>query len=328
MNTRELGRSGLRVSAIGLGCMGMSQSYGPGDDEESIRTVHRALDLGVTFFDTAAVYGGGTNETLVGRALGTRRRNIILATKCGIVRGADGKMSALDGSPAEIKASCDASLARLGTDCIDLFYLHRVDPATPIEDSVGAMAELVRAGKVRYLGLSEASPSTLRRACRVHPIAALQSEYSLWCREPEGGVLAACRELGIGFVPFSPLGRGFLTGQVKMTELSAGDMRHTLPRFQGDNLRHNERLVDGLAEMARRKNRAPSQIAIAWVLAQGDDIVPIPGTKRVAYLESNVAAAGITLTADDLATLDGLFPRDGVAGERYTSDLMKWVDRT
>jgi aryl-alcohol dehydrogenase-like predicted oxidoreductase len=328
MTTRELGRSGLKVSAIGLGCMGMSQSYGPGDDDESIRTVHRALDLGITFFDTAAVYGAGANETLVGRALGARRRGIVLATKCGIVRGPDGKMSALDGSPREIAASCDASLKRLGTDHIDLFYLHRVDPATPIEDSVGAMAELVRAGKVRHLGLSEASSATLRRASRVHPIAALQSEYSLWCRDPEDGILATCRELGIGFVPFSPLGRGFLSGQVKMNDLSDADVRHTLPRFQGDNLPHNERLLQGLAEMASRKQCQPSQVAIAWVLAQGDDIVPIPGTKRVPYLESNVVAAGVTLTADDLQTLGTLFPRDAAAGERYQPDLMKWVDKS
>jgi aryl-alcohol dehydrogenase-like predicted oxidoreductase len=327
MHTRQLGRSGLTVSAIGLGCMGMSQSYGPGDDDESIRTVHRAVDLGVTFFDTAAVYGAGANEALVGRALGSRRPRVVVATKCGIERGPDGKMSALDGSPAAITASCDASLARLGTDYIDLFYLHRVDPATPIEDSVGAMAALVRAGKVRHLGLSEASPTTLRRASRVHPIAALQSEYSLWFREPEVGVLPACRELGIGFVPFSPLGRGFLSGAVQMGSLSDSDVRRTLPRFQGDNLQHNERLVQGLADLAHRKQCEPSQIAIAWLLARGDDVVPIPGTKRVSYLESNVAAAGLTLTADDLARLEDLFTPDAAAGERYQPELMKWVDR-
>jgi aryl-alcohol dehydrogenase-like predicted oxidoreductase len=328
MTSRTLGRSGLRVSAIGLGCMGMSQSYGPGDDAESIRTLERAIDLGVTFFDTAAVYGIGENEKLVGRGLRPHRAKVVLATKCGIERGADGRLSALDGSPPAIKASCDQSLARLGFDYIDLFYLHRVDPNTPIEDSVGAMAELVQAGKVRYLGLSEASPATLRRASRVHPIAALQSEYSLWHREPEDGVLAACRDLGIGFVPFSPLGRGFLSGTVRVDALTEGDMRRGLPRFQGENLQHNLALVERLDAVARARRCAPSQIALAWLLAQGDDIVPIPGTKRRSYLESNVAAAAISLTSGELRELDEMFPRGAAAGERYTPELMQWVDRT
>jgi aryl-alcohol dehydrogenase-like predicted oxidoreductase len=329
MKLRQLGQGGLTVSAIGLGCMGMSQSYGPGDEAESIRTLHRALDIGVTFLDTAAAYGGGENEKLVGRAIRTRRLEVVLATKCGIVRGADGMPAALDGSPGHIRESCDASLQRLDVDVIDLFYLHRVDPNTPIEESVGAMSGLVRAGKVRYLGLSEAAPATIRRAHRVHPIAALQSEYSLWWREPESTVLPVCRELGIGVVPFSPLGRGFLSGQVAGTDgLAADDLRRRLPRFQGENLRHNLALVTRLEEIAARKSCSSSQLALAWLLARGPDIVPIPGTKRRAYLESNAAAVELELTDQDVSALDAAFPPDAASGERYAPDMMRWLDKT
>lgn len=329
MKMRQLGKSGLRVSAIGLGCMGMSQSYGPGDDAESMRTLHRALDIGVTFLDTAAVYGKGENERLVGLAIRNRRHEVVLATKCGIIGGADGMPAALDGSPKHIRESCDTSLRRLNVDVIDLFYLHRVDPNTPIEESVGAMAELVHAGKVRYLGVSEAAPATILRAHRVHPIAALQSEYSLWWREPESTTLSVCRELGIGFVPFSPLGRGFLSGEVAGTDaLAADDMRRRLPRFQGENLRHNLRLVLRLEEIAARKGCAPSQLALAWLLAKGSDIVPIPGTKRRTYLESNAAAVDLELTPDEVSALDMAFPPDAAVGERYAPDLMRWVDKT
>src|ERR1700682_5250781 len=265
MKVRHLGKGGLTVSAIGLGCMGMSQSYGPGDDEESIRTLHRALDLGVTFLDTAAAYGTGENERLVGRAIHDRRHDVVLATKCGIIRGPDGTPAALDGSPKHVRESCDASLQRLNVDVIDLFYLHRVDPNTPIEESVDAMSALVRAGKVRHLGLSEAAPATIRRAHQVHPIAALQSEYSLWWREPESAILPTCREAGIGFVPFSPLGRGFLSGKVVGTDgLAADGLRRRLPRFQEENLRHNLGLITRLDEMAAGKGCSPSELALAW----------------------------------------------------------------
>jgi aryl-alcohol dehydrogenase-like predicted oxidoreductase len=329
MKLRQLGQGGLTVSAIGLGCMGMSQSYGPGDEAESIRTLHRALDIGVTFLDTAAAYGMGENEKLVGRAIRTRRHEVVLATKCGIVRGADGLPAGLDGSPGHIRESCDASLQRLDVDVIDLFYLHRVDPNTPIEESVGAMSELVRAGKVRYLGLSEAAPATIRRAHQVHPIAALQSEYSLWWREPESTVLPVCRELGIGVVPFSPLGRGFLSGQLAGTDgLAADDLRRRLPRFQGENLRHNLALVTRLEEIAARKGCSPSQLALAWLLARGPDVVPIPGTKRRAYLESNAAAVELELTGHDENALDAAFPPDAARGERYAPDMMRWLDKT
>ena len=329
MKLRQLGKSGLTVSAIGLGCMGMSQSYGPGDDEESIRTLHRALDIGVTFLDTAAAYGMGTNERLVGRAIRDRRHEVVLATKCGIIRGPDGLPIALDGSPKHVRESCDASLQRLNVDVIDLFYLHRVDPNTPIEESVGAMSELVRAGKVRHLGLSEAAPATIRRAQKVHPIAALQSEYSLWWREPESTVLPVCRELGIGFVPFSPLGRGFLSGQVTRTDsLAADDLRRRLPRFQGENLQHNLGLVRRLEEIASRKNCSASQLALAWLLAVAPDIVPIPGTKRRAYLESNAAAADIELTRNEMNQLDAAFPADAATGARYAPEMMRWLDKT
>jgi len=328
MRQRELGTSGLIVSAIGLGCMGMSQSYGPGDETESIRTLNRALDIGVTFLDTAAAYGQGANEQLLSRVLATRRAEVVLATKCGIIRMADGKSTAIDGSPAEITRSCDESLERLGVDVIDLFYLHRVDPAVPIEESVGAMAALVASGKVRYLGLSEAGPSTLKRAHDVHPIAALQSEYSLWWREPETSVLPACRALGIGFVPFSPLGRGFLSGTVTgAAKFSDDDMRRSLPRFQGENLDQNLKLVAHLEQMAAARQCTPSQLALAWLLAQGDDIVPIPGTKRRTYLESNAAAVNIHLTEEDRRAIDRAFQPDAAAGDRYPPNMMRWVDR-
>jgi aryl-alcohol dehydrogenase-like predicted oxidoreductase len=329
MRLRTLGRSDIKVSAIGLGCMGMSQSYGPGDDEESTKTLHRALDLGINFLDTAAVYGNGANEQLVGRAIKDRRSEVVLATKCGIQAGRVGVPSGLNGTPVEIRRSCDESLQRLGVEVIDLFYLHRVDPRTPIEDSVGSMADLVRAGKVRYLGLSEAAPATIRRAYEVHPISALQSEYSLWWREPETSVLPVCRELGITFVPFSPLGRGFLSGRVtSTTDLRDDDLRKRLPRFQGDNFDKNLALVEQLQSFATKRAATPSQIALAWILAKGDDIVPIPGTKRRTYLESNAAAAEIALTSADVAQLEMLFPPDAAVGERYNEQMAQWVDRT
>jgi aryl-alcohol dehydrogenase-like predicted oxidoreductase len=336
MQKRTLGQRGPGISAIGLGCMSMSQSYGVRDDEESIRAIHRALDLGITFFDTAAIYGQGHNETVVGRGLGTRRTDVVLATKCGIVPAVPGPGIDANGTPAEIISSCEASLTRLGTDVIDLFYLHRVDPKVPIEDSVGALASLVRAGKVRHIGLSEAAPATIRRAHKVHPITALQSEYSLWYREPEKDVLPACRELGIGFVPFSPLGRGFLSGAIKETEsLPADDVRRRLPRFQGDNLDHNLALVTRLESMASRRT-GPSgagsactsaQLALAWLLAKGDDILPIPGTKRVKYVEENAGAAAIALTKAEVAELEATFTPAAAAGERYNEAMGRLVDR-
>ena len=280
-------------------------------------------------FDTAAAYGAGENERLVGRAIRDRRHEVILATKCGIVRGPDGMPTALDGSPKHVKESCDASLQRLSVEAIDLFYLHRVDPETPIEDSVGAMSELVRAGKVRHLGLSEASPATIFRAHKVHPIAALQSEYSLWWREPETSVLPACRTLGIAFVPFSPLGRGFLSGRVTRTDsFAADDLRRRLPRFQDENLQHNLSLVTRLEEIAAKKGCSPSQLALAWLLAKGPDIVPIPGTKRRTYLESDAAAGDIDLTGDDVKQIETAFPADAAAGERYAPEMMRWIDKT
>jgi aryl-alcohol dehydrogenase-like predicted oxidoreductase len=317
--------------------MSMSQSYGVRDDEESVRAVQRALDVGITFFDTAAIYGQGHNETLVGRALGARRREIVLATKCGILPAATGGVDA-DGSPAQIQTSCDASLRRLGTDVIDLFYLHRVDPKTPIEESVGALAGLVSAGKVRFIGLSEASPATIRRAQKVHPITALQSEYSLWFREPEQTVLPVCRELGIGFVPFSPLGRAFLSG--KVTDLGAlppDDMRRRLPRFQVENLERNMALVRRFeAQVSRRAGPVgpagppctPAQLALAWLLAKGSDIVPIPGTKRRVYVEENAAAVDLELSASEVSELDELFSPEAVAGARYNETMARLIDTT
>jgi aryl-alcohol dehydrogenase-like predicted oxidoreductase len=335
MKQRQLGTGGPLVSAIGLGCMSMSQSYGARDDEESIRALHRALDLGVTFFDTAAIYGEGHNETLVGRGLGSRRRGIVLATKCGIVPAKPGPGVDADGSPTAILSSCDDSLRRLGTDVIDLFYLHRVDPKVPIEESVGALATLVRQGKVRHIGLSEAAPATIRRAHKVHPVAALQSEYSLWYREREEDVLPVCRELGISFVPFSPLGRGFLSGAVKDTSsFAADDMRRRLPRFESDNFRRNLTLVARLEEMAQRKSRmsdracTPAQLALAWLLVKGDDIVPIPGTKRVKHVEENIGAADIRLSQSEVDELESTFTPDAAAGARYSQAMSRLIDKT
>jgi aryl-alcohol dehydrogenase-like predicted oxidoreductase len=327
MKTRQLGTSALTVSAIGLGCMGMSQSYGPVDDEESIRTIHRALDLGVTFLDTADAYGKGANEVLVGRAIEGRRREVVLATKFGLIPGPTGPATDVDARPERVKVACEDSLRRLGIDVIDLYYAHRVDPKVPIEDTVGAMADLVREGKVRFLGLSEAGPDTLRRACRVHPVAALQSEYSLWSRVPERAVLAACRELGIGFVPFSPLGRGFLSGAVKdVDRLAPNDVRRGLPRFQGGNLQQNVALVQRLEDMARTKGCTTPQLALAWLLAKGPDIVPIPGTKRRRYLDDNAAAVDVALTPADVAALDAAFPIGSAAGERYPAASMTLLE--
>ncbi len=316
--TRVLGNSGLIVSMQGLGCMGMSQSYGAADPAESDATIHRALDLGITFFDTADVYGDGHNESLVGRALGACRSEIVLATKFSLARNDDGSMR-IDGRPEYIRSAIDASLARLGTDYVDLYYQHRVDPDVAIEDTVGAMAELVEAGKVRYLGLSEASSRTLERAAAVHPIAALQSEYSLWTRDLEDDVIPTARRLGIGLVPFSPLGRGFLTGAIKSpADFGDDDFRKNSPRFVGDNFDRNLALVDQVRELAAAKGCTAGQIALAWVLAQGDDVVPIPGTKRRTYLEENVAASALSLTKDDLARLDALAPE--TSGARYPYD--------
>ena len=328
MKQRTLGRSGLSVGAIGLGCMGMSEFYGKGDETESIAVIHRALELGVTLFDTADMYGPHTNERLVGRAIAGKRDKVVLATKFGIQRGDKPTDRAINGKPEYVRSACDASLQRLGVDHIDLYYQHRVDPNTPIEDTVGAMAELVRAGKVRYLGMSEAGPDTLRRACKVHPITALQTEYSLWTRDPEDGVLAACRELGIGFVAYSPLGRGFLTGQItKFDDLAADDFRRFSPRFQGDNFAKNLELVERVTAIARDKQCTPGQLALAWVMARGDDIVPIPGTKRRSYLEENIAAAEITFTPAELAAIDAACPHGAAAGLRYPAATMSSVSR-
>jgi aryl-alcohol dehydrogenase-like predicted oxidoreductase len=314
--TRQLGRSGLTVSMQGLGCMGMSQSYGPADEKESIATIHRAIELGVFFLDTADIYGLGHNEELVGRAIKDRRDEVVLATKFSIKR-ADGKQQ-IDGRPEYVKQACDASLQRLGVDHIDLYYQHRVDRNVPIEDTVGAMAELVQAGKVRHLGLSEASARSIERAVAVHPVAALQSEWSLWTRDLEDEVLAVAREHGIGIVPFSPLGRGFLTGQITSPDdFGEDDFRRDNPRFQGDNFTRNLDLVAAVKQLAEEKGCTPGQLALAWVMAQGDDVVPIPGTKRVAYLEENAAACDVTLTDGDLGRLEEIAPRGAAAGERY-----------
>ena len=327
MQQRTLGRD-LTVSAIGLGCMGMSEFYGTGDEAESIATIHRAIEFGVTLIDTADMYGIGRNEELVGRAIKGRRESVILATKFGNVRGADGGFLGVNGRPDYVRAACEASLRRLGVETIDLYYQHRVDPDTPIEETVGAMAELVRAGKVRHLGLSEAAPETIRRAHKVHPIAALQTEYSLWSRDPEDAILATVRELGIGFVAYSPLGRGFLTGQIKQVEdLAPDDYRRHNPRFQGDNMRRNLDLVAAVEAMAREKGCTPAQLALAWVLAQGSDIVPIPGTKRRRYLEENIGALSVTLTADDRKRLDAVLPPGAAAGTRYATPQMQALNR-
>ncbi|HZT53936.1 MAG TPA: aldo/keto reductase [Gaiellaceae bacterium] len=325
METRALGTQGLEVSALGLGCMGMSEFYGPADEAEAMATIHRALELGVTFLDTADMYGLGANEELVGRAIRGRRDEVVLATKFGNVRHADGSRE-VRGDPAYVRQACDASLRRLGVEHVDLYYQHRVDRRVPIEETVGAMAELVAAGKVRYLGLSEASPETIRRAHAVHPISALQSEYSLWTRDPELGPLPVCRELGIGFVAYSPLGRGFLTGRIRSPEdLLEDDFRRHNPRFQGANLRRNLDLLRAVEEIAGARGCTPAQVALAWVLGRGPDVVPIPGTKRRRYLEENVRALELRLGDDELARLEEAFPPGAAAGERYPD--MSTIDR-
>jgi aryl-alcohol dehydrogenase-like predicted oxidoreductase len=325
MDRRTLGNQGLEVSALGLGCMGMSEFYGTTDEGEAIATIHRALELGIDFLDTADMYGRGANEKLVGKAIGDRRDEVVLATKFGNVRNDDGSRE-VRGDAEYVRQACDASLERLGLDHVDLYYQHRVDRRVPIEETVGAMAELVEAGKVRHLGLSEASSETIRRAHAVHPIAALQSEYSLWTRDPEDGVLETCRELGIGFVAYSPLGRGFLTGQIRSADgFAEGDFRGHLPRFQGENLQRNLELVSRVEEIAEEKGRTPGQVALAWVLSHGDDVVPIPGTKRRAYLEENAKAADIELTAEELERLEQAFPQGAAAGDRYPD--MSTIDR-
>ena len=328
MMRNTLGKSDLTVSRLGLGCMGMSEFYGPGDEAESIRTIHRAIELGINFLDTADIYGLGRNEELLGKALRDRRGQVVLATKFGNVRGKDGSWLGVNGKPDYVRSCCEASLRRLGVDVIDLYYQHRVDPETPIEETVGAMAELVRQGKVRYLGLSEAAPATIRRACTVHPITALQTEYSLWTRDPEAEVLPTCRANGISFVAYSPLGRGALTGAIRrLDDLADGDYRRNSPRFSGANLSHNLSLVDRLTKMAARKKCHPSQLALAWLLARGGDIFPIPGTKHVNRLEENVGALQVRLTPEEVARLDAAFPAGAAAGTRYPEQAMKAVHR-
>lgn len=327
MQTRELGKGGLRVSAIGLGCMGMSEFYGPRDEAQSLATLQHAVESGVFFWDTADIYGPATNERLVGRALKEVRDRVVLATKFGIVRNDDGEFLGVNGRPEYVHEACDASLQRLGVDHIDLYYQHRVDPETPIEETVGAMARLVEAGKVRHLGLSEASVDTIKRANEVHPITALQTEYSLWSRDIEKGILPTCRELGIGLVAYSPLGRGFLSGQIKtVDDLAEDDWRRSNPRFQGENFARNIELVEKVQEIADRKSCTPAQLALAWLLAQGDDIVPIPGTRRSARLDENAAAVDVTLSAEELATIDAVIPQDAAAGERYPEPMMQLLN--
>ena len=329
MQTRLLGKNGPRVSALGLGCMGMSEFYGPSDEAESLATLHHALDRGVNFLDTADMYGSGHNEQLLGKILATRRSEVVLATKFGFKRDpANPAARIVSGRPDYVRAACDASLQRLGVDVIDLYYLHRVAADTPVEETVGAMAELVHAGKVRHLGLSEAGADSIRRAHAVHPIAALQSEYSLWTRDPESGPLAACRELGIALVPFSPLGRGFLTGQLKRFEdFAPDDYRRQSPRFQGENFAKNLALVSGIQALAAMKGCTPGQLALAWVLAQGDDIIPIPGTRRATNLDENLGALDLVLSAAELAEINAIFPASAVSGARYPANMAALVSR-
>jgi aryl-alcohol dehydrogenase-like predicted oxidoreductase len=327
MEQRTLGGQGLVVPALGLGCRGMSQSYGPGDDQESVATIHRALDLGITFLDTADAYGPFTNERLVGRAIAGRRDELVLATKFGNQRRADGSWVRVNGEPGYVRQACDASLERLGVDHIDLYYQHRVDRSVPVEETWGAMAELVQAGKVRYLGISEAAPATVRRAHAVHPVSAGQYEWSLFTRDLEDELLATVRELGIGLVAYSPLGRGFLSGRITSPDdFGENDFRRNHPRFTGENFTRNLELVERVRELAERKGVTPSQLAIAWVLAQGDDVVPIPGTKRRSYLEENLGTLDVELTAEDLAAIEQVTPRGSAAGERYTPENMANVN--
>ncbi len=329
MKRRKIGRGGPEVSALGLGCMGMSEFYAGRDEAESIATIQRALDLGVTLLDTADMYGTGENEKLVGKAIKGRRKDVFLATKFGNVRGPNGEFLGVNGRPEYVRSCCEASLKRLGVDSIDLYYQHRVDPNTPIEETVGAMAGLVSEGKVRYLGLSEASPRTLRRAFSVHPISALQTEYSLWTRDPEPEILPACRELGVTFVAYSPLGRGFLSGRFRRPEdIPEDDYRRNHPRFQGDNFFENVRLVERVEALAKEKGCTPSQLALAWVLAQGEEIVPIPGTKRRKYLEENLAALDVSLSPEYLRRISEAAPQGKTAGERYHAYAMKAIDRS
>jgi aryl-alcohol dehydrogenase-like predicted oxidoreductase len=328
MTLRELGTTGVRVSPIGLGCMGMSDFYGPADDAQSIAVIHRAIEIGVTFLDTADMYGVGRNEQLVGRAIADRRDRVVLATKFGNVRGPNGEYLGVNGTPEYVRSACDASLKRLGVDVIDLYYQHRVDPNVPIEDTVGAMSELVAAGKVRYLGLSEAAPSTIRRAHAVHPITALQTELSLWTRDPEAELLGLCRELGITFVAYSPLGRGFLTGAIKSPDdLAPDDWRRQNPRFQGENFQKNLDLVRAIEQMAAARGCTAPQLALAWVLSRGEHVMAIPGTRSIRRLEENAAAADITLSEDELAEIDRIAPPDAAAGTRYPEAGMKAVNR-
>ncbi|WP_434416246.1 aldo/keto reductase [Nannocystis pusilla] len=327
MKTRKLGTSGIDLSAIGLGCMGMSDFYGPADEQRSLAVIHRALDEGLNFLDTADMYGTGRNEQLVGRAIQGRRDAVVLATKFAIRRGPNGEFLGVSGKPEYVKEACDASLKRLGVDVIDLYYQHRVDPEVPIEDTVGAMAELVKAGKVRHLGLSEAAPATIRRAYKVHPIAALQTEYSLWSRDPEDELLGLCAELGITFVAYSPLGRGFLTGQIKsIDDLAADDFRRSSPRFQGENFQRNLDLVRQVERLAAARGVTAAQLALAWLLARAPHVVPIPGTRSEARLAENIGAVDLELTAEELQTIDAVAPRGAAAGERYPAASMRQVN--